>query len=83
MEIIANDDQQKLAMGTTLSALLIVDGKNGFTVNVGDSRIYQFYHDKLKQLTIDQNLYNQTRASERRKINHLYEDDQRFNPRHY
>ncbi len=83
MEVVANDDEQKLAMGTTLSALLIVDEKNGFTVNVGDSRIYQFDNDKLKQLTIDQNLYNQTRASERRRVNHLYENDHRFNPRHY
>lgn len=83
METIAGDDEDKQAMGTTLSALLIVNQKDAFSVNVGDSRIYQYYHHKLKQLTIDQNLFNHTKPSERKKINESYKHNKNFNPKHY
>lgn len=42
-----------LQTASTLSALLLADGKY-YTVHVGDSRIYCFYHNTLELLTCDQ-----------------------------
>ncbi len=49
---LAQDDQVLTGMGTTLSAI-IVDGDRGTLVHVGDSRIFLFRDDDLRQLTTD------------------------------
>lgn len=45
--------------GSTLSALLFEGTKKIYSVNIGDSRIYQFEKNKLFQLTIDDTLAGQ------------------------
>ena len=44
-------------MGTTVAAILLGDGRAVFA-NVGDSRIYQFRYDELKQISYDDTLVN-------------------------
>jgi serine/threonine protein phosphatase PrpC len=51
-------DQQKRGMGTTLSALLVVDNQ-GFIGHVGDSRIYMMRSGKVQQLTEDHTVFNE------------------------
>lgn len=46
--------EQHISLGTTLSAILLADGKY-LTVNVGDSRIYQI-NKSIIQITTDQTL---------------------------
>jgi protein phosphatase len=50
-------DPEQKGMSTTISALLIVDG-NGFTAQVGDSRIYRVRDNFGAQLTEDHTLVN-------------------------
>lgn len=40
-------------MGTTLVAMLLAEGKQGFVANVGDSRGYLFRDRSLHQITVD------------------------------
>lgn len=50
----AKEDKDLDGMGTTLVALLVLDGgKRAFSVNVGDSRMYQIDKTGIKQLTHD------------------------------
>ncbi|WP_029512916.1 PP2C family protein-serine/threonine phosphatase [Mycoplasmopsis iners] len=60
MRKIANGDEAKLDMGTTLVAALINEKTKTILVfNIGDSRIYIVKNNGyLKQVTIDQNVYN-------------------------
>lgn len=44
-------------MGTTITGVLI-SGKNAYSFNVGDSRVYGIKDDKIKQLTTDDSLVN-------------------------
>jgi len=44
--------KKRKRMGTTLVSLF-VKGKKAYIVNVGDSRIYRFRHNKLEQITQD------------------------------
>lgn len=46
-----------LDMGTTVSLILIIN-QNAYLLNIGDSRIYEFYQGKLQQLTVDHNVLN-------------------------
>lgn len=57
---IANGDEAKLDMGTTVTAALINNKTEQMTIfNIGDSRTYLFSVDgELKQITTDQNLLN-------------------------
>ena len=56
----ARTNRGMLGMGTTLVALAVVeqaDGTNGLTIaHIGDSRVYLFRDDTLRQLTIDHSL---------------------------
>lgn len=45
--------------GATLSAVLLDSNARVFSINIGDSRIYSFASEKLKQLTIDDTLAGQ------------------------
>ncbi len=49
---VAVDDMRLAGMGTTLVACLVFGGKM-YTVNVGDSRIYNFNGGEIKQITVD------------------------------
>ncbi|WHY85479.1 protein phosphatase 2C domain-containing protein [Neobacillus novalis] len=53
-KILAYGDEKKIKLGTTITALLIVDSKY-FLLHVGDSRAYRI-RDDLFQLTNDQTL---------------------------
>ncbi len=53
----AQIDQQKTGMGTTISALLVV-GNFGLTGQVGDSRVYYIRSNQAVQLTEDHTLIN-------------------------
>lgn len=44
-------------MGTTITGILVT-GKNAYSFNVGDSRVYGIKNDKIKQLTTDDTLVN-------------------------
>lgn len=44
-------------MGTTIS-LLYKEGDNGYIINIGDSRIYEVYKDRIEQLTEDDTYVN-------------------------
>jgi len=48
----ATKEPDKKGMGTTFSAF-VVEGKKGYIIHIGDSRIYQIRNNKIKQLTID------------------------------
>ena len=54
---IAEIDEDKIGMGTTISALLIV-GEHGLTGQVGDSRVYYVRKKQTVQLTEDHTLIN-------------------------
>ncbi len=54
---IAEIDEDKVGMGTTISALLIV-GEHGLTGQVGDSRVYYVRKKQTVQLTEDHTLIN-------------------------
>jgi serine/threonine protein phosphatase PrpC len=54
----AEADPEKRGMGTTTSALLIVEDR-GFIVHVGDSRIYLVRQNQVHQLTEDHSLVNE------------------------
>src|SRR5690606_29380742 len=53
----ATDDPDRAGMGTTVTAIAVVDDPLGGeaigVANVGDSRIYVLRHGRLRQLTID------------------------------
>lgn len=51
-------DAAKRGMGTTLSALLILDHQ-GFIAHVGDSRIYLMRGGRVQQVTEDHTVYNE------------------------
>ncbi|WP_375315344.1 protein phosphatase 2C domain-containing protein [Spiroplasma endosymbiont of Tipula paludosa] len=44
-------------MGTTVSLILITNNK-AYLLNIGDSRIYEFYQQNFQQLTTDHNVLN-------------------------
>lgn len=50
-------NEQALDMGTTMVIILITNNK-AYLVNIGDSRIYQYSEQGLKQLTVDHNILN-------------------------
>lgn len=52
----ANADYE--GMGTTVVALWL-RGKSAYWAHVGDSRIYRFRNERLKQLTVDHSLVNE------------------------
>ena len=54
----AQDDPEKRGMGTTLSALLVINNR-GFIAHVGDSRIYLLRGGRVVQLTEDHSLVNE------------------------
>lgn len=54
---IAQTDEEKFGMGTTISALLIA-GSYGLTGQVGDSRVYYVRNGQCVQLTEDHTLIN-------------------------
>ncbi|MBQ8261209.1 MAG: serine/threonine-protein phosphatase [Lachnospiraceae bacterium] len=45
--------KETIELGTTVAAILILESKKFYGVNVGDSRIYKFDEGKLEQLTED------------------------------
>lgn len=55
---LAQQDSEKRGMGTTLSALLVVNNR-GFIAHVGDSRIYLLRAGRVVQLTEDHSLVNE------------------------
>ncbi len=61
-------------MGTTITALTIVDNK-GYYTHVGDSRIYVFRNNELKQLSLDH-----TFIQEMVKSGRLTEDEAKAHP---
>ncbi|MDJ0763190.1 MAG: Stp1/IreP family PP2C-type Ser/Thr phosphatase [Myxococcota bacterium] len=54
----AKREPEKRGMGTTLSALLVIDNR-GFIAHVGDSRIYLLRGSRVVQLTEDHSLINE------------------------
>lgn len=54
----AQTDPEKRGMGTTLSALLVINNR-GFIAHVGDSRIYLLRGGRVVQLTEDHSLVNE------------------------
>ncbi len=54
----AQKEQEKRGMGTTLSALLVINNR-GFVAHVGDSRIYLLRARRVVQLTEDHSLINE------------------------
>lgn len=53
----AKDNPETMDMGTTMIACLLANGKV-FVLNIGDSRLYKLHHDKIYQITSDQNIWN-------------------------
>ncbi|KKB26686.1 Protein serine/threonine phosphatase PrpC [Mycoplasmopsis meleagridis] len=76
MKIIANKDEAKLDMGTTLAACLVNEKENiMYVFNIGDSRIYVVNkYDDLKQITVDHNVLNRLINEE----NYRFEDAKLF-----
>lgn len=54
----ANQYDDLFGMGTTLVAVLI-SGANYLVANIGDSRVYRFRNNELRQLTEDHSLVNE------------------------
>jgi PPM family protein phosphatase len=52
---LAQDDESRSGMGTTLTAVIVDDGQIA-TGHVGDSRLYRFRDDRLERLTRDHSL---------------------------
>lgn len=52
-KIAEHGKQSHVAMGTTVAAILLAEGKY-YTMNVGDSRVYKLDSENIKQLTKDQ-----------------------------
>ena len=50
------EDGSLNGMGTTLNAVLITDSGFAWSVNVGDSRLYRVFSDRLTQLTRDHSM---------------------------
>ena len=50
----AVSNEQYTGMGTTMTALYLADANNAYCCHVGDSRLYLYRNDSLKQLTHDQ-----------------------------
>lgn len=48
-------DNSLLGMGTTV-VLLFVEGNTGYVLNIGDSRLYIYTSEKLKQITVDHSI---------------------------
>ncbi|WP_237243871.1 PP2C family protein-serine/threonine phosphatase [Spiroplasma clarkii] len=67
MKEYANSYTKTLDMGTTLTAILLVNNE-AFVINIGDSRTYKLVNSKLFQVTTDQNLWNSTPEAERQDI---------------
>ncbi|AJM72024.1 PP2C family protein-serine/threonine phosphatase [Mycoplasma yeatsii] len=57
MKKVANNCPKLSDMGTTLSAIIFTNNK-AYVINIGDSRVYKFSDNRLKQITVDQNLMN-------------------------
>ncbi|WP_339023021.1 PP2C family protein-serine/threonine phosphatase [Spiroplasma endosymbiont of Crioceris asparagi] len=60
----ANKKPETLDMGTTLTAVLFVKNR-AFNINIGDSRTYKIEDEELVQISVDQNLWNQTNDQEK------------------
>lgn len=52
----AEANPEMRGMGTTLVALALVEGDQLAIVNIGDSRLYVFHDEELRQVTSDHNL---------------------------
>ncbi len=48
-------DNSLLGMGTTV-VLLFVEGNTGYVLNIGDSRLYIYTSENLKQITVDHSI---------------------------
>ncbi len=48
-------DSSLLGMGTTV-VLLLVEGNTGYVLNIGDSRLYIYTSENLKQITVDHSI---------------------------
>lgn len=56
----ADESDGKLeGMGTTLVALLVVENTLAYSLNIGDSRMYEITNDKIEQLTKDHSYVQQ------------------------
>lgn len=56
----ADESNGKLeGMGTTLVALLVVENTLAYSLNIGDSRMYEITNDKIEQLTKDHSYVQQ------------------------
>ena len=62
----AQEKEELTGMGTTCSAL-VISGRKAFFAHIGDSRVYLFRNDQLKQVTKDDTLINKLKSSERLK----------------
>lgn len=70
----ANNKKETTDMGTTLTALLIVQHlDSSFIVNIGDSRAYKVINNKLHKITQDQNLWNETTDREHQEYEQKHE----------
>jgi protein phosphatase len=63
-------------MGTTLVALALVEDERLAAINVGDSRLYRFHDDGLRQVTSDHNLVAELVAEGR-----LSKEEAEYHPR--
>lgn len=52
----AGANPEMRGMGTTLVAVALVEGPQLAIINIGDSRLYLFHDDELRQVTVDHNL---------------------------
>ncbi|WP_031542058.1 PP2C family protein-serine/threonine phosphatase [Mesoplasma photuris] len=82
MKAFAEAHPETLDMGTTLTCILFTNEK-GYVLNIGDSRTYKFSNDKIRQITVDQNLYNNTDPEKRDEINNTKSYGTRFNEMTY
>jgi len=54
--VVAESKGQSRAMGATVVAMLVLDGKTGFLAHAGDARAYQLRGGKLRPLTTDHSM---------------------------
>lgn len=57
MAALASENAELSDMGTTVSAILIMNTK-AYIINIGDSRVYQYNQGKYQQITKDHNVRN-------------------------